>query len=704
MGRELPETISSPLNSPGAPGNITNISGQVRCVTEWSLALSDFTEKGSEEAASDDFCLKSLPPVRSDSHWSQPWSIQAAANLLDPKFYGGLDSKGAEPDWTDTWSLNNGPDHRFSASVSGLSGLDWNWEANPMIKECSECSYDVKEQTVELENVPFFSSMDEWKRTEERKEHAALGDHSLLNFFWDEKTPLSMGGGLANLGNTCFLNAVLQCFMHIVPLVQSIEAYNHPSPCEACSEGYCVLCDLKELTNATLGSKGSIIHPWKIVNNLSSVFLSSFQRYQQEDAHEFLLCFLDRLERSCSSLKMEGQLYSNHENIVNQTFGGLLISKLQCFNCGHCSKTHEPLVDMSLEIRDVDSLPMALDSFTKIEKIEDPMTKFTCEKCKLQVLIEKQLLLDETPLVATFHLKRFKNDGFRVEKIDKHIMFPLELDLLPYVDRQKKPAESKYNLVAVLVHIGLSLHSGHYYCFIHASPNEWYMFDDSKVIQVQEDLVMSQAAYVLFYVRQDTPWFSHFIETKQPTPSSFSSNLLFHNVDPISNPSPIMESGSIHSGVDTSEEQGKENVCNSSDISSADTEKKRPNRLVFKDNNNKREFGITGRLADAITTSPSRSPSQHGEVITDNYCSNPCAQQRLSDKISCKDQYRKHFVGDPEGKQACSVKTNMPSVAASLMKGCMKKKRRREVVSVRECGLSPYGSLLSHPLKASHLR
>lgn len=46
--------------------------------------------------------------------------------------------------------------------------------------------------------------------------------------------------------------------------------------------------------------------------------------------------------------------------------------------------------------------------------------------------MEKQLLLDKEPSVAVFHLKRFKTDGFNVEKIDKHVDFPLELDLQPY--------------------------------------------------------------------------------------------------------------------------------------------------------------------------------------------------------------------------------------------------------------------------------
>ena len=82
----------------------------------------------------------------------------------------------------------------------------------------------------------------------------------------------------------------------------------------------------------------------------------------------------------------------------------------------------------------MDTLPSALESFTQVEKIEDIETQYTCENCKERVSIEKQLILDQAPSIAQFHLKRFKNDGSFVEKIDKHVEFPLDLDLLPYVN------------------------------------------------------------------------------------------------------------------------------------------------------------------------------------------------------------------------------------------------------------------------------
>lgn len=314
-----------------------------------------------------------------------------------------------------------------------------------------------------------------------------------------------VGAALENLGNTCFLNAVLQSLMHTVPLLERLLSIHHAS--EYHIGGFCALCALRDQVELSLASSGGTLSPDKLVENLNQ-FSSSFERYQQEDAHEFLQCFLNKLEDCLLDLEKHNLQIGN---LVKQVFGGRLVSRLRRCNCNHYSDTVEPFHDLSLEIEDADTLQSALESFTRVEKIESEDMNVTCENCKENVSVEKQIMLDKTPSIAVLHLKRFKNTGFFVEKVDKFVNYPLELDLQPYtLDSKKNDAELKYDLYAIVVHSGVSSTSGHYLCYIRCSLDTWYCFDDSKVTRVSEATALSQEAYVLFYARQGTPFFSTF--------------------------------------------------------------------------------------------------------------------------------------------------------------------------------------------------
>ncbi|GFO47271.1 ubiquitinyl hydrolase 1 [Plakobranchus ocellatus] len=86
----------------------------------------------------------------------------------------------------------------------------------------------------------------------------------------------------------------------------------------------------------------------------------------------------------------------------------------------------------------------------------------------------KQYLIFRPPAVLTLHLKRFEQTGLTSRKVNRHVDFPLLLDLAPYCSSLclgVKEAQSKvlYSLYAVVEHSG-RLSGGHYTAYIKVRP------------------------------------------------------------------------------------------------------------------------------------------------------------------------------------------------------------------------------------------
>ncbi|XP_010545453.1 PREDICTED: ubiquitin carboxyl-terminal hydrolase 23-like [Tarenaya hassleriana] len=304
-----------------------------------------------------------------------------------------------------------------------------------------------------------------------------------------------IGAGLENLGNTCFLNSVLQCLTYTEPLAAYLQSAAHQKSCHVA--GFCALCAIQKHVRTALQANGRILAPKDLVSNLRCIS-RNFRNCRQEDAHEYMINLLECMHKCClPSGVPSGSLDAYKSSLVHKIFGGRLRSQVKCMQCSHCSDTFDPFLDLSLDIARADSLQKALSHFTAVELLDDGSKIYQCERCKQKVKAVKQLTVSKAPNILTFHFKRF--EAYHSEKNDKKIQFGSTIDMKPFVSGSYE-GDLKYNLYGVLVHYGRSVHSGHYACFIRTKSGMWYSLDDNRVKQVAEKTVFDQKAYMLFYV------------------------------------------------------------------------------------------------------------------------------------------------------------------------------------------------------------
>ena len=344
----------------------------------------------------------------------------------------------------------------------------------------------------------------------------------------------SIGPGLLNHGNTCYLNSVLQCLTYCPILANYLLSQEHSKKCQIV--GFCAFCSLERhvvrmLTNS---SKGEAVAPKDLVRHVRNL-AKHFKSGRQEDSHEFLRYLLDGLQKTClrmSPVKVDQRVAET--TAVHRIFGSHLRSQIRCSECNFCSNTYDATLDLPLDISKADSLSKALGRFTRREVL-DGENQYRCGKCNTLVDASKQLTLHTLPKLLTVEFMRFGavSGGFGsgTAKIRKQVEFPAEIDLRPYTsevadgeskkkkkkkkkkERQKKQAivlsegrsgapGAMYSLCGVVVHSGHSSHSGHYVAFVRGSNQAWYEMDDEEVRQVKRNTVLKQQAYILFYARE----------------------------------------------------------------------------------------------------------------------------------------------------------------------------------------------------------
>lgn len=314
--------------------------------------------------------------------------------------------------------------------------------------------------------------------------------------------------GLKNLGNSCYMNSVLQVLAHTDDFKKYFlnNDFNEGSkPLSLALNNFLKeyfenkdnnYFALRELHNA-------IEQQYKTKSNSEMKFANG----HQHDPQEFLTIFLDSLE-------------TENNNKWNNIFKGKETILDTCEQCNDKSQKENEFKFLSLGIKDDDlekieshemeedccnccdcccvyyktALEKLLDNYTKEEEIEA-----NCGGCKKNTKKGRITKISFLPKYLILQFKIYNHHSV-------FIKIPKELNLKKYCTEQKN-VNFDYTLYGIVRHQGDDMFSGHYTAAI-KEENDWYICNDKTVKKVINPFIDNgicsrrlspPGTYLLFY-------------------------------------------------------------------------------------------------------------------------------------------------------------------------------------------------------------
>ena len=348
--------------------------------------------------------------------------------------------------------------------------------------------------------------------------------------------------GLKNFGNSCYINAVLQCIIHTRQIAVYFIKKNNNFDQNVMPLSFFFNSLLKSFyipKNYNYNNNNDITNKLYWLCQFIFILNNNFSALLPNDAKDFLIFFIGRLhaelneenEQAFNIVNQKDPLKNfisyftrNHNSIISNIYNWTNQIKRKCSNCNaqilsyqtfpylilDLEKTRKKLFMSDLNIyhkskinnenwqneyyRNKENIPINLIDCIKYYTSYQNDFNFLCPMCNLTCKQTTINTIYSSPNIFIFILNRGKNNIFSVK-----MNYPPELDLSKYIEALNCP--TKYELTGVITHLGVSGPNGHFIAFCKNPINgKWYKYNDDQVTEADNYNVHNDGiAYILFY-------------------------------------------------------------------------------------------------------------------------------------------------------------------------------------------------------------
>ncbi|CAO3646302.1 unnamed protein product [Cunninghamella blakesleeana] len=215
--------------------------------------------------------------------------------------------------------------------------------------DCQDYIYDTElmNKVLKLETLKYNIGKQKFKLRLKKQARWRPYQDEIDTIVYNSKLSSCQGvRGLCNMGNTCFMNVILQSFLHN-PLLKAYFLSDQHNP-KLCLTKYCLCCEMDRLFAEIYSHQKE---PYGPCHFLQAMWMSlkELAGYAQQDAHEFFISALNHIHAGCKDHSM-----ADCQCIVHKTFAGLLQSNVTCSKCGNTTTARDPMLDISLGLRPIE--------------------------------------------------------------------------------------------------------------------------------------------------------------------------------------------------------------------------------------------------------------------------------------------------------------------------------------------------------------